>query len=296
LSEESGKLKLGYVSSIVKHDVLVKSEIGLGEYVKKIAGIGYDSCGIFSCRGQAGYPTYLSVKDRQELKKLLHDLGCDVAGIGAYGGMMLTTEFAYLVDDAERKYAVDFMKKSVDLAVDLDCEVVEDLAGVKPEGMSENKAWTSLCAWVREICDYAGERGVFLAVEHLGLVDTPAKFLELVEAVGSEALKCVYDPSNMLKYLGQRKKEILEGIRLNGEYIADVHLKGVSKDLEFVRPCSDEDYYGQREFLEALKEVGYRGSVLVEEYEQFYAPSTAKEPFLAARLAYADMRKILEGP
>ena len=102
---------------------------------------------------------------------------------------------------------------------------------------------------MKEICDYADERGVFLAVEHLGLVDTPEKFLELADAVGSEALKCVYDPSNMFKYLGQGKKEILEGVRLNGDYIADVHLKGVSEDFEFVRPCSDADYYGQREFL-----------------------------------------------
>jgi sugar phosphate isomerase/epimerase len=287
-------MKLGYVSSIVKHDVLVKPEINLGEYVKEIASIGYDSCGVFSCRGQAGYPGYLSVTDRRELRKLAHDLGCEVAGIGAYGGMMLTTEFAYLVDEPERRYAVDFMKKSVDLAVDLDCEIVEDLAGVKPEGMSEKKAWGSLCGCVKEICDYAGERGVFLAIEHLGLVNTPEKFLELADAVGSEALKCVYDPSNMFKYLGQGKKEILEGVRLNGAYIADVHLKGVSKDLEFVRPCSDADYYGQREFLGALKEVGYRGSVLVEEYEQFYVPSTAKKPFLAARIAYGDVRRMLE--
>ena len=287
-------MKLGYVSSIVKHDVLVKPEINLGEYVKEIASIGYDSCGVFSCRGQAGYPGYLSTKDRRELRKLAHDLGCEVAGIGAYGGMMLTTEFAYLVDEPERRYAVDFMKKSVDLAVDLDCEVVEDLAGVKPERMSEKKAWGSLCACVKEICDYAGERGVFLAIEHLGLVNTPEKFLELADAVGSEALKCVYDPSNMFKYLGQEKKEILEGVRLNKDYIADVHLKGVSEDLEFVRPFSDADYYGQREFLGALKEVGYRGSVLVEEYEQFYVPSTAKKPFLAARIAYGDVRRMLE--
>ena len=287
-------MKLGYVSSIVKHDVLVKPEIGLGEYVKEIAGIGYESCGIFSCCGQAGYPGYLSAKVRRDLRNLVHDLCCEVAGIGAYGGMMLTTEFAYLVDEPERRYAVDFMKKSVDLAVDVDCEVVEDLAGVKPDAMSEKKAWSSLCACMKEICKYADDRGVFLAVEHLGLVDTPAKFLELVDLVGSEALKCVYDPSNMFKYLGQGKKEILEGVRLNGYYIADVHLKGVSKNLEFVRPCSETDYYGQREFLEALKKVGYCGSVLVEEYEQFYVPSTAKEPFLAARIAYRDVRKMLE--
>jgi sugar phosphate isomerase/epimerase len=287
-------MKLGYVSSIVKHDALVKPEIDLNEYARKIASVGYDRCGIFSYHGQAGYPKYLSVKDRRKLRKLVHDLGCEVAGIGAYGGMMLTTESAYLVDGSERKYAVDFMKKSVDLAVDLDCRVVEDLAGIKPQRISEKKAWDSLCACMKEICDYADERGVSLAVEHLGLVDTPAKFLKLVEAVGSEALKCVYDPSNMFKYLKQGKKEILEGVRLNRDYIADVHLKGVSEDLEFVRPCSDADYYGQIEFLRALKEVGYRDSVLVEEYEQFYVPSTVEEPFLAAQIAYGDVRKMLE--
>jgi sugar phosphate isomerase/epimerase len=287
-------MKLGYVSSIVKHDVLVKAEINLCEYVAEIADMGYDSCGIFSCRGQAGYPDYLSSEDRKGLRKLLQDRGLEVAGIGAYGGMMLTTEFAYLDDEHERRYAVSFMKKSIDLAVDLDCEVVEDLAGVKPERISEKRAWGSLVSCVKEICDYAGDRGVCLAVEHLGLVDTPEKFLKLVDVVGSEALRCVYDPSNMFKYLGQLKKEILEGVRLNGNYIADVHLKGVSRDLQFVRPCSDADYYGQRDFLEALKEVGYAGSVLVEEYEQFYVPSTAEKPFRAARIAYADVRRILE--
>jgi sugar phosphate isomerase/epimerase len=185
------------------------------------------------------------------------------------------------------------MKKSVDLAVDLDCEVVEDIAGVKPNWISEKKSWSSLCDCLKEICDYAQDRGVFLAVEHFGLVDTPKRFLELIDSVRSDALRCVYDPSNMLKYLGQSKSEILEGVRLNKDFVVDVHLKGVSRDLQFVRPCSESDYYGQKEFLAIFKEVGYRGSLLVEEFEQVYPPSTPKNPFKAARIAYKDIRKSL---
>ena len=286
-------MKLGYASSIVKHDVLAPPELTLSQYLKEIASIGYDSCGIFTYHGQAGYPDYLSRKDRKKLKRLVQDLNLEIAGIGAYGGMLATTEFAYLVDEHEKRYAVNYMKKCVDLAVELNSKVIEDLAGVKPVGMREERAWNSLCKCLKEICDYANDNNVYLAVEHLGLVDTPQKFLELTKAVRSEALKCVYDPSNMLKYLGQTKKEILDGIRLNADYIVDVHLKGVARDLQFVRPCSDADYYGQRDFLKALKDVGYGESVVVEEFEQFYVPSTAERPFRAARITHEDVGKLL---
>src|SRR4030067_1144642 len=121
-------MKLGYVSSIVKHDVLAPSELTLDEYLKEIARMGYDSCGIFTCHGQAGYPDYLSRTNRKELRMLARDLGLEIAGLGAYGGMLITTEFAYLMDEHERKYAVNYMKKCVDLAVELDCKVIEDIA------------------------------------------------------------------------------------------------------------------------------------------------------------------------
>lgn len=287
-------MKLGYASSIVKHDVLAPPELTLSQYLTEIAAIGYDSCGIFTCHGQAAYPDYLSRKDRKKLKRLVQDLNLEIAGIGAYGGMLATTEFAYLVDEHEKRYTVNYMKKCVDLAVELNSKVIEDLAGVKPVGMGEERAWNSLCKCLKEICDYAYDNNVYVAVEHLGLVDTPQKFLELTNAVRSEALKCVYDPSNMFKYLGQTKKEILDGIRLNADYIVDVHLKGVARDLQFVRPCSDADYYGQRDFLKALKDVGYGESVVVEEFEQFYVPSTAERPFRAACITHEDVGKLLK--
>lgn len=286
-------MKLGYASSIVKRDVLVRPELDLSDYFKEISSIGYKSCGVFSFHGQAGYPDYLTRRDREELRAVARSLGVEVAGIGAYGGMLLTTEFAYFMDSFEMKYAVSYMKKCVDLAVDLDCRVVEDLAGVKPEGVGEETAWTRLLGCVKEICDYAQDRDVSVAIEHLGLVDAPEKFLKLAEQVRSEALKCVYDPSNMLKYLGHKKSEILWGIRLNAEYIVDVHLKGVSKNFQFVRPLGEEDYYGQLDFIAALKGVGYDGSVIVEEFDQHYVPSTVEKPFEAARLACEDVGKVL---
>jgi sugar phosphate isomerase/epimerase len=288
-------MKLGYASSIVKHDVLVQPELTLSQYLKEIASMGYECCEIFTCHGQAGYPEYLSRRDRKELRALAKDLGLEICGIGAYGGMLVTTEFAYLVNEHERRYVVNYMKKCVDLAVDLDSKVVEDISGMKPAGIREEQAWDSLCKCLREISDYAHDNSVYLAIEHLGLVDTPKKFLRLADELRSEALKCVYDPSNMLKYLGQTKKEILEGISSNGDYIADVHLKGVSKDLQFVRPCSDIDYYGQGDFLAALKDVEYHDAVIVEEFEQLYVPSTPEKPFSAARIARKDVSKMLEG-
>jgi L-ribulose-5-phosphate 3-epimerase len=287
-------MKLGYSSSVAKHDVLAPLEITLGKYVKEIALTGYDSCGLFTFHGQAAYPDYLSKQDRMSLKRLVRDLGVEIGSIGAYGGMLLTTEFAYLTDKAEKRYAVNYMKKCVDLAVDLECEVVEDLSGVGPAGMTEEKAWRAFCKCLKEVCDYADENNVCLAIEHLGLVNTAQKFLRLTETIRSEALKCVFDPSNMLKYLRQTKKEIFEGIRLNSDLIADVHLKGVSKDLQFVRPCSDLDYYGQRDFLEALKNVRYNGLITIEEFEQFYIPSTPDMPFRAALIAHDDVNDILK--
>jgi len=287
-------MKLGYASSIVKHNIFAATKLTLSEYLQEISSIGYDSCEIFTCHGQAGYPAYLTRKDRRYLRLLAENLDLEISAIGAYGGMLLITEFAYLVDKPERKFVINYMKQCIDLAVDLNSSVVEDLCGIKPKGMTEKRAWDILCSVIGEICDCAHENNVYLAIEHFGLVDTPEKFLQLVKEVKSNALKCVYDPCNMIKYMGKKKKEILNGIHLNCEYIVEVHLKGVTKDLQFVRPYSSLDFFDQREFLAALKEIGYDRTIIVEEYEQLYKPSTNLEPFKAATIAYKDTNEILK--
>lgn len=287
-------MKLAYTSTIVKHNIFAVAKPTLREYLQEIARIGYDGCEIATHRGQDGYPAYLKKRDREQLRRLAEDLNLEISAIGAYGGMLLTTEFAYLMDRDEKMYAISYMKHCIDLAVDLNSEVVEDLCGIKPEGMTEKQAWDTLSSAIGEVCDYAHENNVYLAIEHFGLVDRPEKFLQLVKKVKSKALKCVYDPSNMIKYMGKKKKEILEGVDLNSDYIVEVHLKGVTKDLQFVRPCSSLDYFGQEEFLTALKRIGYDRTIAIEEYEQLYTPSTNLEPFKAARIAYEDVNKVLK--
>jgi sugar phosphate isomerase/epimerase len=295
-------MRLGYVSNIVVRGLSIGKKWTLDEYLKNIAAIGYDCAAIFCFNGQAANPECLKSSDREQLAQLLEELGISISLVGGYGGTLLTTEYGHLSnDDSEVQYIRNYMKKCIDLAVDLGCGVVGDLSGSKPDGLSAQLAWEKLSSSLGEICDYAHDKDVYVALE-LGIsargafIHSVQSFIELAKRVGSSALKLNYDPSNMI--LGGEER-IIEDVSIVRDYIINAEVKGVTKGTmingyQFARPCSNSDINDHKGFLKALKNIGYNRAIAVEELPSLYGSASTTDPFDSARVAYRDVVKILE--
>jgi D-psicose/D-tagatose/L-ribulose 3-epimerase len=114
---------------------------------------------------------------------------------------------------------------------------------------------------LRPIAEYAGERGVRLAVEPLNryetsLVNTVDQGLELVGAVDSEACGLLLDTY----HLNIEEKDPAAAARSAGERIAHVHTCGTD------RGAPGADSFEWPPFAGALGEAGYEGALCIESF------------------------------
>jgi len=298
-------MKLGYVSDTLTQGDAPGKKWTINEYLEKVSHIGYDSVEIFTFPGQATYPFYLNKKNREDLIEKLDELNLYVSNVGAYGGMMLCSEFGYLTnDEMERKFTVNYLKNCIDLAVELNCKTVGDLVGIKPIDLDIEKAWERAANSLGQVCDYAGDRGINIAVEigtklkapRVKLVHSAETFLELIKNVKSNSLKCLYDPSNII--MGG-VENWLEGVDLISKHLAHVQLKGLMRGdmtygYNFTRPCSEYDLTPQKEFLNKLKNIGYNDSICIEEFPSLYTDAAKIDWFESAKLAYQDVNQLFD--
>jgi D-psicose/D-tagatose/L-ribulose 3-epimerase len=129
----------------------------------------------------------------------------------------------------------------------------------------EPAEWSRMIARVAErlrpVAEYAGERGVKLAVEPLNryetsLVNTVAQGLELVEGVDSPACGLLLDTY----HLHIEEKDPAAAARMAGDRIAHVHACGTD------RGAPGADSFGWRDFASALADAGYRGPLCIESF------------------------------
>jgi D-psicose/D-tagatose/L-ribulose 3-epimerase len=115
------------------------------------------------------------------------------------------------------------------------------------------------------LADYAGTRGVRLALEPINrfetsFVNTAAQALEVVERVDSPALGVLLDTFHM----NIEEKHQPDAIRLVGERLIHVHACGCDRGA----PGADQiDWPG---IAAALREIGYGGAVVIESFTPVY--------------------------
>lgn len=146
-----------------------------------------------------------------------------------------------------------------------------------------------------ELARRAERAGVTLLHENESGIwgDTPARCLELIEAVGSPALRCLFDPGNFVA-VGARPFD--EAYPLLAPYIAHVHVKDVRRDPANGRsravPAGEGD--GQfPELIAALWQGGWDGYLAFEPHLAEAGPSSGYTgPDLFAR-AVAALRTVV---
>jgi D-psicose/D-tagatose/L-ribulose 3-epimerase len=167
----------------------------------------------------------------------------------------------------EQKTAMEYCKALIDQMVELDCpnlvgpvySVVGKADAVEPAQQKEEFAL--VVKNLKELCAYAQSKGRIISVEPLNrfetdFLNTVEQGLKLIKAVGSPALKLHLDTFHM----NIEEKNQAEAIRRAGKLLGHFHACGTDRGT----PGGDSLQW--KPIIQALKEVGYDGDIVIESF------------------------------
>jgi L-ribulose-5-phosphate 3-epimerase len=164
-------------------------------------------------------------------------------------------------DDRSRR--VEFLRRAIDVASELQAGCVSLWAGVAADSADEETLWGRLTDGLTAVLDHAGKRGVTIGFEpEPGMfIDTLARQSQLVERLGRPAgLKLTLDIGHM-ECMGERPLASVLAPRAGD--VVNVH-------VEDMLPCRHEHLplgsgtVDLEPVLATLAQAGYRGGLHVE--------------------------------
>ncbi|MDY3723775.1 MAG: sugar phosphate isomerase/epimerase [Candidatus Borkfalkiaceae bacterium] len=235
---------------------------------------GFDGVQIYATSGEFS-PETLTEEKKAEIKKLLKENNLEVSALcGDMGGYGFEIE----KDNAER---VEKTKRIIDLAVEFGAKAVTTHIGVIPSDKTEPRYGVMLNALTAAGL-YAKEKGVTLAIE-TGPEFAKTLFAFLKDTKGGVGVNL--DPANFVMVTGQ---DPVQAVELLKDYIVHTHAKDGVKISDDMTPtevyhafavggvdalnackCFKEVPLGEgqvnwKEYLSALKSVGYDGYLTIE--------------------------------
>lgn len=192
-----------------------------------------------------------------ELKQQTFRLGLDISGTA------VGNDFCH-PSGAERDKQISLVKQWVDRAELLGAPVIRIFSGKTKTGMEEADARRLAIEAIEECCQYAGEHGVFLALEnHGGLTAAIDGLLQLVQSVKSLWFGVNLDTGNFNSADPYADLARLAPYAVNVQVKVSMHPTGGKKEpADFKR------------LAKILRDAGYRGYIVLE-YEEPEHPRQA---------------------
>ncbi len=252
-------MRMGYNTNGLAHH-------SLDDAIDLLASIGYESVAIT-------VDHYALNPFRDDLEKQLESV---VACLSRYRmSSVVETGARYLLDprrkhsptffDADRsrrRKRMDFLKRTVDIAVALSSDCVSIWSGRRNGQLTESEHWRLLSDALTELLDYAGERNVVIGFEPEPdmFIDTMAGFDQLSSQAGLESLRLTLDVGHVHC---QGEGPISEVIRQWSDQLVNIHIE------DMVRGVHEHLMFGEGEMdfppiLTTLQDVGYHAGVHVE--------------------------------
>ncbi|MDZ4659619.1 MAG: sugar phosphate isomerase/epimerase family protein [Bythopirellula sp.] len=179
---------------------------------------------------------------------------------------------------ADRSRRIDFLRHAIDIAFSLESDCVSLWSGRLLSGMDTRDAIKRLADSLHTVLEHAALENMTIAFEPEPgmLIDTTAKFTELLSLVDSQLLKLTLDVGH-LHCLGETP--IADVIHQWRERLVNVHIEdmraGIHEHLMFGE--------GEIDFppvIAALRDVGYDGPLNVElSRHSHVGPLAAKQAF-----------------
>jgi len=198
---------------------------------------------------------------------LVDDLGLSVS---AYD---VGNDFAQ-ADPSAYERALNEVRRGVDVANVLGAPCVRVFGGEPKEGISRDSALRLIIRGLSEGSDYAGERGVKLALENHGeLYGTASQLLDIMRGVGSPNLGLNFDVGNFV-IAGDDANVAIDRVF---RHVLHIHMKDfrlasreegetfvAADSMPYVPVGPGEGKTDVRRFMRKLKAMRYGGVVSVE--------------------------------
>jgi sugar phosphate isomerase/epimerase len=189
-------------------------------------------------------------------------LGLDISGTA------IRNTFTY-PPGPELDRQVAHVKRWIDLAVHLGAPTIRIFAGDLQKGTTEEQARKWCIDAIQQCCEYAGPRGVILALEnHGGIVSTVDQLLAIVKAVNSDWFGVNWDSGNFRSADPYGDLAKAAPYAVVAQIKTDVSPNGVRQDADLKRVVG------------ILRDARYRGYVALE-YEGDDDPFVAVPRYLA---------------
>lgn len=217
-----------------------------------------DDCARFGLQGTELTSYYMPEQPSDDylsgLKAQAFRLGLDISGTA------IRNELCYPAGE-QRSAELEHVKRWIDYAEKLDAPVIRIFSGKAGKGQSPDDAHRLAVEGLEECCDYAGKRGVYLALEnHGGLTTKVDGLLALVRDVRSPWFGVNMDTGNF-----RDTSDAYADLARIAPYALNVQVKVA------MSPGGREGQQQPADFgrLSAiLRESGYRGYVVLEYEEQ----------------------------
>ena len=237
--------------------------------ILKAAEIGANGLQMYSTNG-ANAPENLSKEKRRELLDMVKSHGMVFSAIcGDLGQGFYSVE--------KNKINVEKSKRIMELAKDLECDIVTTHIGVVPEDESVGR-YSIMHDACKELADFADDMGSHFAVETGP--ETAVTLKKFLDSLNSKGVAVNFDPANFVMVTGD---DPVKGVYTLKDYIVHTHAKDgiklfhrdpeiIYRVLDVERPSDpsfEEVPLGEGsvkfpEYLKALEEVGYRGFLTIE--------------------------------
>ena len=238
--------------------------------VKKAASVGAQGIQVYATRGEMA-PENMNATKIAEFKKLVTDNGLVISALcGDLGG----GGFCFADRNAEKK---EKSKRIIDLAKELDTNVVTTHIGVVPEdkNLDRYKVMQEACF---ELSRYADSIGAHFAIETGP--ETSAILKDFLDSLGSTGVGVNLDPANLVMVTGDDPVGAVYNLQ---KYIVHTHAKdgkqiffkdpeivyGLKKDVIITEDSFLEVPLGEGSvpwtgYLNALEDIGYKGFLTIE--------------------------------
>lgn len=258
-----------------KIGVMVDSfQLDLRAGIKKAKEVGADGIQIYAVSGSMD-PEHLNKSQRKELLDFIKSNGLVVSALcGDLGGHGFTIK-------EDNAWRIDKSKRIMELAKDLETDVVTTHIGVIPEDEA-NPRYRILKDACEELGKYGDSLGATFAIETgPERADTLKRFLN---SLGSKGVGVNFDPANLVMVTGDDPVKAVTTLK---DYIVHTHAKDgimIKKTdpqiiYEFfaeggIGDLRLEDYFIEKplgqgnvdfgEYMKALSQIGYEGFLTIE--------------------------------
>lgn len=241
-------------------------KLTLSDFIADCAKMGLEGTELTSYY----FPRDLTEDYLLELKGECFRLGLDVSGTA------VGNDFCHPPGEA-RSREIAQVKRWIDHAAVLGAPVIRIFSGKARQGQTAEEAHRLAVEGMEECCEYAGRRGIYLALEnHGGLTELASGLLALVRDVKSPWFGVNLDTGNF------RTADVYGDLAQLAPYALNVQVKVVIRPQDGPKQPADFSRLAQ-----ILRDAGYRGYVVLE-YEEDEDPRVACPRFVQElRTAFA---------